>query len=77
MQQLFRLLIFLKSALCVSGDKFAHPQEHYFHCIYSVWYNAPTLLPAAATVEMERQADFKKINKRKIVASCWLLTSLC
>ena len=29
MQQLFRLVLFLKSALHVSGDKFAHPQEHF------------------------------------------------
>jgi len=29
MQQLFRLLIFFKSALHVSGDKFANPQEHF------------------------------------------------
>ena len=25
-----------------------------FDCIYSFWYNAPTLLPTGATVEMER-----------------------
>ena len=24
-----------------------------FDCIYSFWYNAPTLLPTGATVEME------------------------
>ena len=41
-----------KSALHVSGDKFAHPQGH-FVTIYSLWYNAPTLLPTGATVEME------------------------
>ena len=29
MQQIFRLLVFFKSALHVSGDKFAHPQEHF------------------------------------------------
>jgi hypothetical protein len=29
MQQLFRLLIFFKAALHVSGDKFAHPREHF------------------------------------------------
>jgi len=53
MQQLFILLILLNSALHVSGDKFAHPQEH-FLTIYSFWHNAPTLLPTGATVEMER-----------------------
>ena len=31
-----------KSAQHVSGDKFAHPQEHFFDCIYSFWYDAPT-----------------------------------
>ena len=54
MQQLFRLLIylliFLKSALYVSGDKFAHPQEDFFDCIYSFWYNAPKLLPTGTPV---------------------------
>ena len=29
MQQLFRLLIFFNSALHVSGDRFAHPQQHF------------------------------------------------
>ena len=36
MQQLFRLLVLLKSALHVSGDKFAHPQEH-FLTVYTVF----------------------------------------
>ena len=36
------------SALLVSGDKFAHPQEHFFDCIYSFRYNTPTLLPTGA-----------------------------
>ena len=40
------------SAVHVLGDKFAHPQEH-FLTIYSFWYNAPTLLPIDATIEME------------------------
>ena len=53
MQQPFRLLTLFKSSLHVSGDKFAHPQEHFFDSIYSFWYNAPTLLPTGATVEME------------------------
>jgi len=53
MQQRLRLLILFKSAQHVSGDKFAHPQEHFFDCIYSFCYNAPPLLPTGATVEME------------------------
>ena len=28
------------SVLHVSGDKFAHPEELFFDCIYSFWYNA-------------------------------------
>jgi hypothetical protein len=35
------------SALHVSDDKFAHPQEH-FWTMYSFWYDAPTLLPTGA-----------------------------
>ena len=52
MQQLFRLLVFFKSALRVSGNRFAHHQEH-FLTICSFWYSIPTLLPTGATVEME------------------------
>jgi len=48
------LLIYLfVSAPHVSGDKFAHLQEHFFDCIYSFWYNAPILLPTGDKVEME------------------------
>ena len=43
----------IKTAQHVSGDKFAHPQEHFFDCIYS----------------------FSLINE-KVVAPCWLFTSL-
>ena len=57
MQQLFSFINLFNSALHVSGDKFAHPQEHFFGCIYSFWYNAPTLLPTGATVEMELQEN--------------------
>jgi len=45
MQQLPHLIILFNSALHVSDDKFAHPQEHFFDCIYRFWFNAPTLLP--------------------------------
>ena len=37
----FTFINLFKSAQHVSGDKFAHPQEHFFDCIYSFWYNAP------------------------------------
>jgi len=50
---IFSFVNLFNSALHVLGDKFAHPQEHFFDCIYSFWYNAPTLLPNGATVEME------------------------
>jgi hypothetical protein len=42
--QRFPFIDLSKSALHISGDNFARPQEH-FNCIYSFWYNAPTLLP--------------------------------
>ena len=45
----FSFINLFKSALYVLGDKFAHHQEHFFDCIYSFWYNAPTLLPIGAT----------------------------
>jgi hypothetical protein len=41
MQQ-FRFIDHFKSALQVSGAKYAHPQEH-FDCIYSFWYDTPNL----------------------------------
>ena len=49
MQKLFSFINLFNSTLHVSGDKFAHPQEQvFFDCIYSFWYNAPTLLPTGA-----------------------------
>ena len=36
----FSFITPLKSALHVSGDKFAHNQEHFFDCIYSFWCSA-------------------------------------
>jgi hypothetical protein len=47
MQQ-FRLIDPFKSAVYVSGDNFAHPQEH-FDCIYSFWCDTPTLLSTGVT----------------------------
>ena len=44
----FSFINLFNSALHVPGDKFAHPQEHFFGCIYIFWYNAAsTLLPTA------------------------------
>ena len=45
----FSFIRLFKSALHVSGDKFAHSQEH-FLTIYSFWYNEPTLLPTGSSV---------------------------
>ena len=51
MQQIFLLLVLFNSTVHVLGDKFAHPQEHFFNCIYSFWYNASTLLPTGVPVD--------------------------
>ena len=42
------IILLLISIKHVSGDNFAHLQEHY--CDYSLWYKAPTMLPAVASV---------------------------
>ena len=34
-------------------------------CIYSFWYNAPTLLPIGATVETERQFHLNRGTGRQ------------
>ena len=44
---MYSFINFFNSALHVSGDKFAHPQE-YVLTIYSFWYKAQTLLPNGA-----------------------------
>ena len=53
MQQLFRLLIFLiqPHTFRVTNSPILRSS---FLPICSFWYNAPTLLPTGATVEMER-----------------------
>ena len=48
MQQIPFIDLF-KSALHVSGDKLAHPQEH-FLTIYNFWYNAKILLPTGSNI---------------------------
>jgi len=57
----FSFISLFKSALHVSGDKFAHPQEHFYDCIYSFWYNAPTLLLTVATVAISVGALYQKL----------------
>ena len=49
MQQLFRLLIFLISPTYF-GQQIRPSSGALFDCIYSFWYNAPTLLLTGATV---------------------------
>jgi Ser-tRNA(Ala) deacylase AlaX len=60
MQQ-FPFIDVFKSVLHVSGDNFAHPQEH-FNCIYSFWYNALTLLPTGGTVEVALQFHLNRVT---------------
>ena len=52
MYQLFRLLIFLIQPYVFRATN-SHILRNTFDYIYSIWYNAPTLLPTGATVEME------------------------
>jgi hypothetical protein len=49
MQQIPFIDLF-KSALHVSGDKLAHPQEHFLTVYTAFWYNAPILLPVGSNI---------------------------
>jgi len=55
MQQLFRVFIFLIQPYTFRAINSPILRSTFLNCIYSFWYNAPTLLPNGATVEMERQ----------------------
>jgi hypothetical protein len=57
----FSFINLFKSALHVSGDKFAHHQEQFFDCIYSFWYNAPTLLLTSATGQQQCRCIVPKL----------------
>ena len=52
MQQLFRLLISLSPPYMFPATN-SPIRRSTFDCIYSFWYNAPTMLQTGATVEME------------------------
>jgi len=70
MQQLFRLLIFFNSALHVSGDKFAHPQEHFL-----------TVYTAFGTTHRHCCRSLPRLRwnwliNEKFVATFWLFISL-
>ena len=60
----FSFINLFHSALHVSGEKFAHPQEHFFDCIYSFWYNAPTLLPQYRCIVPKAVHTVKKVLLR-------------
>ena len=59
MQQIPFIDLF-KSAVHVSGDKLAHPHEH-FLTVYSFWYNAPIMLPTLSPVGSNIGALYKKL----------------
>ena len=55
MQQLFSLLIFLIQPYMFRATN-SPILRSIFDCIYSFWYNVPTLLPTGSTAEMERSS---------------------
>ena len=55
-----------ESALHVSGDKYVHLQEHFLAVYTKIRYNAPILLPVGSNIGA----------LYRIVAPCWLFTSL-
>jgi hypothetical protein len=61
-----------QSAQHVSPNYFAHLQEHYTVC-YSLWYNAPTMLPAggrpATSWVHSTQCIFIPIYKEEAIAA--------
>ena len=62
----FSFINLFNSALHVSGDKFAHPQEHLVKKCSWGWAN---LSPEIC------RAELKRLIKEKFVAFCWLFTS--
>ena len=62
----FSFINLFNSALHVSGDKFAHPQEHFKKWSWG-WAN---LSPEIC------RAEIKRLINEKVVAYCWLFTSL-
>jgi hypothetical protein len=77
--QLCRIIYCSLTALHVSGDIFAHHQEHY-NCIYSFWYYSRMWLPAGVMDELELSVpnhswlqthdSFILQSNRKIVLWC-------
>ena len=64
MQQIFLFINIYISYIHVSGDKIRPSSGELFKCIYSFWYNAATLLPTGATVEMECQFHLNRGTSR-------------
>ena len=65
MQQLFRLLIFFNQSYMFRATISPILRSTLFDCIYSFWYNALTLMPTGATVEMERQFHLNRGTGRR------------
>jgi len=63
MQQLFGLIFLIQPYVFQATN--SPILRSIFDCIYSFWYNEPTLLPAGTT----------SVSSISTVASCWLLTS--
>jgi len=63
MQQLFRFINLFKSAQHVSGDKSAHPQEHFLTVYTAFRYNAPTLRVGTAKLYSGETQDSAGDNK--------------
>jgi hypothetical protein len=76
MQQ-FPFIDLFKSALHVSGDVFAHPQEQ-FNCIYIALVQCTDLMPTGATVEMQvpSQPCHRSVHCTKAVYTVKLLLKM-
>jgi hypothetical protein len=94
----FSFINLFKLAQHVSGDKFAHPQEHFLtvytafgtmhrhccrqaavsvHCTKSCIYSQKMCSWGWANLSPETcRAELNKLIKEKVVASCWLFTTL-
>ena len=56
----------------VSVDKLAHPQDHFFNCIFSFWYSALTLMPTGAVVDVELISSMFRATNSPILRSTFL-----
>ena len=88
----FSFINLFNSALRVSGDRFAHPQEHFWlyiqllvqctdtasdRCIVQKLYIVKKCSWGWATLSPEtRRAELKRLIKEKVVASCYRCTKM-